>query len=113
MKFISSVACVSVLLQALALGASIPSNSQVAPVTRRHLSSAQVAREISRKLSNTTTIYGPDDSRYAGSISRWDIFAVPRAEVIIEPGQESDIATIVRDSSTKSKLISSFELTNI
>jgi hypothetical protein len=105
MKFLSFVACVFALFQALASGASIPSNNEVAPITRRHLSSAQVAKEISRKLSNTTTIYGPDDGRYPGSISRWDVFAVPRAEVIIEPGQESDVATIVCTSSAKSILV--------
>jgi hypothetical protein len=86
MKFFSSVAYVFALFQALASGASIPSKDEVAPMTRRHLSSAQVAKELIRKLSNTTTIYGPADSRYPGSISRWDVFAVPRAEVIVEPG---------------------------
>lgn len=76
-------------------GTTIPRYFQTAPVTRRDLSTTQVQRELGRRVSNTTAIFGPADSRYENATVRWNLVAVPKIQVVIEPGQESDISIIV------------------
>ena len=95
MKSFVSLACSLAICQTLAAGATIPRYFQTAPITRRDLSTAQVQRELGRQVSNTTAIYGPEDSRFENATERWNIAAVPKIQVVIEPGQESDVATIV------------------
>ncbi|KAI2615592.1 hypothetical protein GGR54DRAFT_257821 [Hypoxylon sp. NC1633] len=84
------------LLRAFATGASIPRYFEKFPRSRPDLTSTQVQHELGRRLSNTTVIFGPTDSRYQVATSRWNDLAVPRVQVVIEPGQESDVATIVK-----------------
>lgn len=86
------------LLGALAAGASIPNFPrylQPLPITRRQLSSMQVQQELGGQLSNTTAIFGPGDSRFNESTARWNTFAEPQFQLVVEPGMESDIPTIV------------------
>jgi hypothetical protein len=78
-----------------AAGANIPRYFESAPITRRNLSSTQVQQELGSQVSNTTVIFGPGDSRYAAATARWNDFAVPQIQVVIEPGEESDVPTIV------------------
>ena len=79
----------------LVSGASIPRYFQASPITRRQLSPQQVQQELGSQVSNTTAIFGPADSRYNESTTRWNIFAVPKVQIVVEPGVESDIPTIV------------------
>ena len=95
MKSFVSLACSLAIFQTLVAGTTIPRYFQTAPITRRDLSPIQVQRELGSKLSSTTTIFGPGDSRYDNATLRWNVIAVPHVEVVIEPGQESDISTIV------------------
>ncbi|KAJ5883733.1 6-hydroxy-D-nicotine oxidase [Penicillium subrubescens] len=84
------------LIASLAGTSSIPRDLQPAPVTRARLSAAQVQRELGRHLSATTSIFGPSDDRYTNATERWNTFAVPHIQVVIEPGQERDVSIIVR-----------------
>ncbi len=63
-------------------------------MTRRDLNATQVQRELGYQVSNTTVIYGPEDSRYKNSTARWSIYARPRIQVVVEAGLVSDVSTI-------------------
>ena len=91
MKSFSSLLCSLAIFQTLASSTAIPSYFQPTPI----LSSAQVQRELGNSLSKTTTIFGPDDGRFVNATERWDVVAIPRVQVVIQPGQESDISKIV------------------
>ncbi|KAL9004071.1 MAG: hypothetical protein Q9188_003106, partial [Gyalolechia gomerana] len=95
MKTFVSLACSLAIFWTLVAGASIPRYLQTFPTTRRQLNATQVQRELGSQISNTTIIFGPDDNRYNESTERWNIFAAPRIQLVIEPGQESDVSTIV------------------
>lgn len=90
-----SYVCSLAGLISLAAGASIPRHFERAPVTRPNLNSNQVQRELGGRVSKATTIYGPTDDRYDQATARWNTFAVPQIQVVIEPGEESDVAKIV------------------
>lgn len=94
-----TVASLLPLIASLAGAASIPRDLQPAPVTRARLSAAQVQRELGRHLSATTSIFGPSDDRYTNATERWNTFAVPHIQVVIEPGQERDVSIIVSRAS--------------
>ena len=108
-KLLSLVYSIAIF-RTLVAGASIPRYFQTFPISRRQLSVSQVQQELSSQVSNTTVIFGPDDSRYNKSTTRWNTFAVPKIQVVVEPGQEFDISTIVRAMSIS---IESCELTVI
>lgn len=95
MKSFVPLLCSLAIFQTLVAGTTIPRYFQTAPITRRDLSTTQVQRELGRRVSNTTVIFGPADGRYENATVRWNLVAVPRVQVVIEPGQESDISTIV------------------
>lgn len=60
------------------------------------VSSAQIQRDIGRCLSDRTTILGADSSQYTNATHRWDTLDAPKTRVVIEVGEESDVARIVR-----------------
>lgn len=95
-----SVFCYFGLLWTLAAGASIPRYFEKHSITRRDLTSAQIQQELGGQVSNTTLIFGPDDDRFDKVTSRWTDFSKPKVQVVIEPGTESDVATIVRPMTT-------------
>lgn len=84
------------LLWTLAAGASIPRYFEKNQITRRDLTTTQVQHELGGQVSNTTSIFGPDDGRFKKTTSRWTTFSKPQIQVVVEPGSESDVATIVR-----------------
>jgi hypothetical protein len=104
MKSLLSFGLYAAVLQTLAAGAAVPSYFQRHPLTRRAITSAEVERELGPSLSNTTSIYGPNDSFYRNGTSRWNVFARPNVEVIVMPGQESDVAKIVGSHCTNPPL---------
>lgn len=83
------------IFQTLVAGSAIPSYFRSAPITPRDLSSVKVQHDLGSRLSNTTTILGPSNPDFNESIARWNIFAPPKVQVVVEPGQESDIPRIV------------------
>ncbi|KAL8780238.1 MAG: hypothetical protein Q9213_006560 [Squamulea squamosa] len=95
MKTLLSLVYGLAIFQTLVAGASIPRHFQTFSTTRRQLNATQVQRELGKQISNTTVIFGPDDSRYNESTARWNIYAKPRIQVVVEPGQASDVSTIV------------------
>ena len=95
MKIFRSLICSVAIFHTLAAAASIPRYFDRFPTTPRGLNSTKVQRELGRRLSNTTVIFGPDDSRFTAATARWDDFAVPQIQLVIEPGRESDVSTIV------------------
>lgn len=110
MKTFVSLVYSLALLQKLVVGASIPRHFQRFPTTRYQLNATQVQRELGNQISNTTVIFGPDDSRYNESTARWSIFAKPRIQIVVEPGQASDVSQIV---SALSITIQTYKLTAI
>ena len=100
MKTFVSLVYAIALFQTFVAGASIPKPLRHFPTTRRHLNATQVQRELGSQVSNTTVIFGPDDSRYKNSTARWSIYERPRIQVVIEPALASDVSTIVSDMTT-------------
>ncbi|CRG92718.1 putative FAD-linked oxidoreductase YvdP [Talaromyces islandicus] len=43
-----------------------------------------------------TAIFGPNDSRYSEATARWDTYAMPVIQVVVEPAEEADIPEIVK-----------------
>lgn len=95
-----SVSCCLGHLWSLAAGASIPRYFEKHPTTRYNLTSTPVQQELGGQVSNTTFIFGPNDSRFNNVTSRWTDFSKPHIQVVIEPGSESDVAKIVRPITT-------------
>ncbi|WQF90178.1 Putative berberine/berberine, FAD-binding domain, PCMH-type, FAD-binding, type PCMH, subdomain 2 [Colletotrichum destructivum] len=87
--------CCSGFIWTLSAGASIPRYFEEQPNTRRSLTSTQVQQELGGWVSNTTSIFGPDDGRFDDVTSRWTDFSKPNVQVVIEPGTESDVQAIV------------------
>lgn len=92
MKIFVSLACI---FHTLTAAASIPKHFERFPTTPRKLQSAKVQRELGSRISNTTVIFGSDDGRFSEATARWSVFAPPHIQLVIEPGQESDVSTIV------------------
>jgi hypothetical protein len=97
------VACGLALLITVVCGKPIPDSMvphyfQRNPFTRRDLSVVQVQMELGRLLSNGSNIFGPSDPRWDNATERWNIFSKPVTEVVVQPGEESDVSVIVRIS---------------
>ncbi|KAK3399544.1 hypothetical protein B0T20DRAFT_165070 [Sordaria brevicollis] len=84
------------MLVSLAESASIPSYFERSPSTPRRLDVVKVQRELGAQLSKGSVIFGPDDPRYPEALSRWNNFARPKVQLVIEPAQETDVSTIVK-----------------
>ncbi|KAK4194559.1 hypothetical protein QBC40DRAFT_259878 [Triangularia verruculosa] len=80
----------------LASAASIPRFQELETRTRADLNSNTVRRELGSRLSSGTLIFGPNDERFAGATARWNMFAPPQIQVVIQPGAESDVSKIVK-----------------
>jgi hypothetical protein len=66
-----------------------------ASFVQRNSRSAQVQHELGPYLSEGSSIFGPSEPSYHNSTLRWNVYAPPMVEVVVEPAQESDISTIV------------------
>ncbi|KAL4928009.1 FAD-binding oxidoreductase [Aspergillus undulatus] len=84
------------ILQTVAAVPLIPSYFRARDITPRDISSTTVQLELGGQLSNTTTIFGPDNAGFANATARWDTYAMPQVQVVVEPGDESDISKIVK-----------------
>jgi len=79
----------------LIASSGVPSHILTFPIIPVRLSSAQVQRELGSRLSNTTSIIGPTTPNFVDAIARWSDYGRPKVQVVIEPGDEADVATIV------------------
>lgn len=96
MKGFLSLICGVYLFTALAAAAAIPDYFRPSPVTRRSVTVEQVRQELGASVSDTTLIYGPTDTRYANATARWNDYAIPHVQIVVVPGQQSDVPKIVR-----------------
>ncbi|KAI0460033.1 hypothetical protein F5B21DRAFT_523915 [Xylaria acuta] len=83
------------LLQPLVAGLNVPHYFHSRPFTRRDLSVAQVQQELGALVRKDTTIFGPEDVRFANATERYSTHAVPHIEVVVVPATESDVSVIV------------------
>ncbi|KAI0197904.1 hypothetical protein F4808DRAFT_473476 [Astrocystis sublimbata] len=89
------------LLQATVSGSpvdfgSIPAFFQRAPASPRALSSFNITSTLGPKLSAGSTILFPSNPQFSNLTSRWNTLEPPHIEVVVQPAQESDVATIVK-----------------
>lgn len=85
------------LLQSLASASPQSCFDGLCSFTRRDLSPQQVARELGPKLSNSSSIYGPSDPRFANETARYQAYQPPVIKMVVQPGSESDIPIIVSE----------------
>ncbi|KAI1393510.1 uncharacterized protein F4822DRAFT_423980 [Hypoxylon trugodes] len=84
------------LLQPFVASFGVPHYFQSEPLTRRDLSPAKVQTELGALISKNSTIFGPTDPRFPNATERYNTAAPPHIEVVVIPGLESDIPTIVK-----------------
>ncbi|VBB79782.1 Putative dehydrogenase [Podospora comata] len=85
------------LTQALAAAYTNPKDYAQMPVPRQSpLPSESVQQGLGPLLSKNASIFGPDDSRWPEATERYQDFAVPQVQVVVQPGVEDDIPTIVK-----------------
>ncbi|KAL4763198.1 FAD-binding oxidoreductase [Aspergillus foveolatus] len=53
------------------------------------------ARELNDILSPGSVIFGVDDARYVNATEPWNTVATPHIQLVIQPGEEADVSTIV------------------
>jgi hypothetical protein len=100
-RFLSLVAWGLALLQTLVAATAVPHYLQHEPITRRDLSVLTVSKELGQLLSKNSTIFGPQDPRWDAAVERYQTFAIPDVEIVVQPALESDIPTIVSDLYTR------------
>ncbi|KAL8371158.1 hypothetical protein RB595_001146 [Gaeumannomyces hyphopodioides] len=79
-----------------ATGASIPPYLERHHMSRRQLSDAQVQAELGPLLSRDATIIGPGGPGWEKATERYDIESRPDIRLVVIPGAESDVSTIVK-----------------
>lgn len=70
-------------------------NSHYAHFTRRQLNPMDAQQELGPQLSSCATIFGPADHAWANATERYSTYAPPKIQLVVMPGEESDIPTIV------------------
>ncbi|PFH62259.1 hypothetical protein XA68_14390 [Ophiocordyceps unilateralis] len=91
------LALVGTLVAGSPLHASkFPRYFQRSPFTRRDLSIVQVQYELGAVLSNGTAIFGPRSSAWGNATERWNTFAMPHIEIVIEVKTEADVSKVVK-----------------
>ncbi|KAI1812660.1 hypothetical protein GGS20DRAFT_599881 [Poronia punctata] len=99
--FARRVLCGFVLLQALVAGSplplgSVPSYFEKNHVTRREIPLSAIQNELGPKLSPNSLLSFPTDPSFSNLTFRWNTLAPPDVQVVVQPAQESDVATIVK-----------------
>ncbi|KAI1120195.1 Glucooligosaccharide oxidase [Nemania abortiva] len=101
-NFTSSV-LIALLSSSLVLGSpALKCLYGACSITSRSLPSSQIASQLGPQLSSTSSIFGPDDARWTNSTLRFQGLSHPRIQLVVQPGQESDVATIVQYANSKS-----------
>jgi hypothetical protein len=97
-RFFSHVALAFALLQNLVAATAVPRYLQHEPITRRDLSVYTVSKELGPLLSKKSIIFGPSNPRWDVAVERYQTFAIPDVELVVQPATESDVSTIVSNS---------------
>lgn len=100
-KSLYRAVCNLMLFQVLVTAAPLskPDYLQPYPTTPRNLTADEVMRDLGGQLSSGTTIFGPGDAAYPNATKRWNILEVPDIQVVVQVGQELDVAKIVCSTS--------------
>ncbi|KAI0532242.1 hypothetical protein GGR58DRAFT_523389 [Xylaria digitata] len=91
-----TVACGLAAFCSLATGTVIPRYFQTEPISRRDLPLGTIQMELGSMLSKHAAIFGPSDPRWEMATERYSTHAIPRVQVVTQPGVESDIPKIVK-----------------
>ena len=54
-----------------------------------------VVKQLGPQLSKSATIFTQNDPRFANATARWSAYKEPQISIVIEPGTEADVSTIV------------------
>ncbi|KIA75778.1 hypothetical protein HK57_00392 [Aspergillus ustus] len=98
----SIVACGLLLLATLGTAAptAVPQHPppylQGTPLTRRDLSVDQVQRELGALLSEGSLIFGPSNPAWDTATERWNSYAMPDIQIVVQVNQEEDVSTVVK-----------------
>lgn len=85
-----------VLLPSILLASPLaPCLNGICGFSRRDLPISQIVAELGPLLSAPSSIFGADDSRWTNATIRFQGLVRPDIQLVIQPGQESDVATIV------------------
>ena len=79
-----------------AVASSAADNPDLFPRQHQQLSAAEIQRELNNILSPKSVIFGVDDARYVNATEPWNTVATPHIQLVIQPGEEADVSTIVR-----------------
>ena len=99
MQFLLTIAPALLLAPLLAVITSaipFPFDDPKKGFTPLNIRSADVAAQLGSRLSENATIYFQNDPRFANATARWSVYGAPNIAVVVEPGIETDVATIVR-----------------
>lgn len=91
-----SLALVAILPSSLVLGSPVLTCLYgPCSTASRGLPPSQIASQLGPQLSNTSRIFGPDDTDWTNATLRFQGLSHPDIQVVVQPGEESDVATIV------------------
>lgn len=82
---------------AAATGSFVPYHLTRVGVTRSQMTTLQAQQELGAQLSRNATIIGPSSPGWANATERWDTYASPIIQFVVEPGVESDVSKIVSE----------------
>lgn len=85
-------------LQTMVAASFVQNQSTLSP---QGLTTAQAQRELGSLVSSTTAIFGPADPRWPNATERYQDYAPPRIQLVVQPGRESDVPTVVSQSGVK------------
>ncbi|KAK7966936.1 FAD-binding domain-containing protein [Apiospora aurea] len=63
-------------------------------VSRRDLSVGEIAADLGPQLSKTSSVFGDDDPRWENATLRFQALARPSIKLVVQPGEEGDVAII-------------------
>ncbi|KAI0430779.1 hypothetical protein F5Y09DRAFT_355753 [Xylaria sp. FL1042] len=94
--------CVLALFLAFASGKPIaapipvPRYFQRSPLTPAAISAEQVQQDLGKLISNSSLIFGSSSDAWSDATDRWNYYSKPNISAVVEVGQESDIAKVVK-----------------
>lgn len=74
---------------------AVPRSFQKHRFSRRDLDVFTIQQELGPLLFNSSSIFGPDSCKWAAATKRFNVFSRPNVEVVVVPGIEADVSTIV------------------
>lgn len=89
-------ACCAAIFSSLTVSAAhIRTALEYGQFTRHQLNVSQAQQELGSQLSPASVIFGPTDPDWKNATERYSTYAPPKIQLVVIPGLESDIPTIV------------------